>query len=286
MILVDFSQVILASMFATIGGPGHGDDISEDFLRHVLLNSLKASRKKFRDEYGELVICCDDKGSWRRDVFPYYKANRRKSREESKLDWSSIFETIATLKSELHENFPYTVIQIPNAEADDIIGTICHEYGVELNNGADKILILSGDKDFIQLHKYSNVDQYNPAMKTWVRNNNPERYLLEHIARGDGGDGIPNVRSADNCLVVGERQKPITAKWLEQIINDPESLDPLVKARLKRNQTIIDLENTPDDLKEKILAAYWDEKSIGRSKLWSYFVEKKLKNLMGELNQF
>lgn len=285
MILMDFNQVMLASLFMSIGNHTNAE-VDENMIRHMFLNSLRYNKKKFGEEFGEMVICTDGKNSWRRDVFPYYKASRRKSREESELDWQELFRIITTIRSELIEYFPYKVLHFEGVEADDIIGTIVHEYGAIMNNGSEQILILSGDKDYIQLHKYANVKQYNPPMKKWIQNSNPDKYLSEHILKGDRGDGIPNILSPDNCIVIGERQKAMTAKRIKQFTEKPEEMDEETKARFDRNKTLIDLEEVPEHYKEMILEEYKKEKDIGRSKLFSFFIEKKLSNLLTDIQDF
>src|SRR5210317_365140 len=154
-ILVDYNQVMLASLFASIGNH-HNVDLDENLIRHMFLNSIRYNRKKFSKDYGEIVICVDQRDVWRRDYFPYYKANRKKSRDDSELDWGKLFDVIHKIREELSEFFPYKVIYVERCEADDIIATIVHEHGMDLNIGGEKILILSGDKDFIQLHQYAN----------------------------------------------------------------------------------------------------------------------------------
>lgn len=283
-ILVDYNQVMLASLFASIGNH-HNVEIDENLIRHMFLNSLRLNRKKFFEEYGEIVICADNKNVWRRDVFPYYKANRRKARDESDLDWGALFEVVHRVKDELNEFFPYKVLHIERCEADDIIGTIVHEYGRELNSG-EKILILSGDKDYIQLHKYANVDQYDPVRKRWIKNSHPDKYLEEQILKGDVGDGVPNILSADNCLAVGDRQKPMTAKRMETLIASPETMNEETRLRYNRNKKMIDLSQVPQDLKNKILSEYNKEKDIGRKQLFNFFVKKKLKNLITDIQDF
>ena len=151
MILVDMNQVMISNLMAQIGSH-HNVEVQEDLVRHMVLNSLRGYRNKFAGDYGELVICCDDKNYWRKRIFPYYKANRKKYRSQSELDWSSIFNCLNAIRDELKEHFPYKVMQIDTCEADDIIATICHQEGSHLLNGSEMILILSGDKDFIQLH--------------------------------------------------------------------------------------------------------------------------------------
>lgn len=285
MILVDYNQVILASLFSSIGNH-HNIEVDENLIRHMFLNSLRSNRRKFKDEFGEIVICADGKNSWRREIYPYYKAGRRKSREESELDWNELFRIINLIRSELIEHFPYKVIHLDHCEADDIIGTVAHTFGTELNIGTEQILVLSGDKDYIQLHKYANVKQYDPVRKRWIQNSDPDKYLLEHVLKGDGGDGVPNVLSADNSIAVGERQKAMTAKRIAELLKGPENMDPTTLARYHRNKMMIDLSEVPQKYKEKILEEYNKPKEVGRTQLFNFFVEKRLKNLITDIQDF
>jgi hypothetical protein len=284
LILIDYNQIMLASLFVSIGNHTNAE-IDENMIRHMSLNSIRANRKKFSKDYGELVICADGKNTWRKSVFPYYKANRKKSREESELDWGELYRIIGLIREELSEFFPYKVLHFEGLEADDIIGTLCHEFGTPMNSG-EPILILSGDKDYIQLQKYGNISQYNPVLKKWVRDSDPDKFLFEHIVRGDKGDGVPNILSSDNSIVVGDRQKAITQKKLDLFFKNPESMDELTKTRFARNKMLIDLESTPDNYKKLILDEYSKEKTIGRSKLFNYFLDKRLRNLLTDIQDF
>jgi len=284
-ILVDYNQVVLASLFASIGN--HTNlDVDENIIRHMFLNSLRSNRKKFTEKYGEIVICADGKNTWRREAYPYYKANRKKSRDESELDWGHLFGIINTIRTELKEFFPYKVIHIERCEADDIIGTVIHKYGTELNMGSEPFLVLSGDKDYIQLQKYANVDQYDPVRKRWIRNDNPDQYLREHVLKGDVGDGVPNILSPDNCLAVGERQKPMTKKRLHQYSEPPLEMDEETLRRYHRNKMMIDLSEIPQQYQDQIIQEYDQEKEIGREQLFNFFVKKKLKNLITDIQDF
>jgi hypothetical protein len=285
MVLIDFNQVILASLFAGIGNH-HNIDVDENLVRHMFLNSLRYNRKKFHEEFGELVICADGKNSWRREVYPYYKAARRKSREESELDWNELFRIINLIRDELKEYFPYKVLHLDHCEADDIIGAIVHEYGTELNIGTEQFLILSGDKDYIQLHRYANVKQYDPVRKKWIQNSNPDKYLMEHILKGDVGDGVPNILSPDNCIAVGERQKPMTAKRLELYSKGTDEMDSITLTRFYRNKTMIDLSEIPEKYQTQILEEYAKEKDTNRSQLFNFFMQRKLKNLITDIQDF
>lgn len=284
-ILVDYNQVILASLFASIGN--HYDvGVDENLIRHMFLNSVRANRKKFTEQYGEIVICADGKNTWRREAFPYYKANRKKSREESEMDWNALFTIMNNIRDELKEFFPYKVLHLDHCEADDIIGTIIHEHGSELNIGSEPFLILSGDKDYIQLQTYANVAQYDPVRKRWIKNANPQKYLTEHILRGDTGDGVPNILSADNSLAIGERQKAMTAKRIDLYSAGTENMDEETLRRYHRNKMMIDLKEIPNKFKTLILEEYNRDKEVGREQLFNFFVKKKLKNLVSDIQDF
>jgi hypothetical protein len=239
---------------------------------------------KFKDEYGELVIACDDRKFWRRDIFPYYKANRKKSRAKSELNWTQIFDALHKIRDELKMFFPYRVVQVDGAEADDIIGSLVMKYG----DTSEKILVLSGDKDFVQLQRYNNVKQFDPVQKKFRTTNDPDRFIKEHIMRGDIGDGIPNFLSSDNCLVVGERQKPVASKKLDVWVNQkPEEFcDERMLRGYRRNQQLVDLTFIPQNIQDDIIVEYEAQAGKDRKNLFNYFIEKKLKNLIESINEF
>lgn len=280
MILLDFSQVCLSGILAS-----GNKDFSEDLIRHMVLNSIRGFKSRFSD-YGELVICCDDKNYWRKQTFPYYKANRKKNRDESSLDWNLIFNTLNTIKEEIKENFPYIVIQIETAEADDIIASIVERYG----NSNEKIMIVSGDKDFSQLQRYKNVEQYSPITKKFIRVEDPMAYLYEHVIRGDAGDGVPNILSRDDVFVVGVRQRPLTTKKVKAYIDEMNRgivpFDGEIKRNYMRNIHLIDLSRIPDNIRKQVIEMYSSYEKKDKSKLLNYFIKNKLKNLMSDIQEF
>jgi hypothetical protein len=280
MILVDLNQVLLAGLMAQIAN--HKGKLDENLIRHMVLNIIRNHIKNFRGEYGEFVLCCDNRKYWRKEFFPFYKASRKKNREKSNLDWHLIFDILAKLKQELRENFPYKVIDVEGAEADDIIGTLVPIYSAH-----EKVLILSSDGDFLQLQMYGdNVKQYNPSQKKFVKSQNPKLELKEKIIRGDKGDGIPNMFSPSDCFVRDLRQKPITQKTLDKYLNeDVKNFSYDETVNFGRNQTLIDLTFIPQEIKEKIINTYEITKPA-KGKLLNYFIEHKLKNLMEVIEEF
>ena len=281
MVLVDLNQVLLAGLMAQIAN--QKGKLEESLIRHMVLNIIRTHVKNFKNEYGEIILCCDNRKYWRKEFFPFYKAGRKKTREKSDLDWHLIFDILAKLKQELKENFPYKVIDVDGAEADDIIGTLVPIYAPH-----QKILILSSDGDFLQLQMYgSNVKQYNPSQKKYIKSHDPLLELKEKIIRGDKGDGIPNVFSPSDCFVRDLRQKPITQKVIEKYMTEDHNTweDDGAKVGFSRNQTLIDLRNIPVDIKRKIINTY-EETKPAKGKLLNYFMEHKLKNLMDVIEEF
>ena len=296
MLLLDFSQCMFSNLMANIKPYGQGDVFNEDMLRHMILNSLRSYRQKFPN-YGELIIVCDSRNYWRKQIFPFYKASRKKFFEQSKLDWEQIFISFHKIKEELKEYFPYKVLEIETAEADDIIGTIVEKFGwnkmcysPEGNKGC-KILILSGDHDHIQLHKYSNVKQYDPVRKKWIEHEFPEKYLIEHIMKGDIGDGIPSILCEDDYYMNKSDQdhkiKRLSQKKINFLLSkDKESWPTEIQRNFDRNASLISYDHIPLNIKEEIINQYNLEIKNNRSQLMTYFIKYKLRNLFENIQDF
>lgn len=282
-ILIDLNQVLISNLMQQINS-NPKVKLDEGLIRHMVLNSLRSYVRQFKEKYGEIIICCDSKKYWRRDIFPFYKSNRKKARDESGFDWTLIFETLNKIRDELKENFPYKVIDVEGAEADDVIGVLSARL-----SPSEDILILSSDKDFVQLQKYENVTQYSPILKRFLKTDDPHLYVKEHIIKGDRGDGIPNFLSADNVFALGERQKVINKKKLDEWLKlKPEEfcVNENMLRNFKRNQMLVDLDYIPDSISAQIVEAYENVKPGNKQKMFNYFVEKKLVNLMEVIQEF
>ena len=280
MIIIDMNQIAVANLMMNLK-MNNSKTIDESMVRHMILNSIRMYRMEHHNEYGEVVLTWDSKHSWRRDYFPEYKASRRKGREESDLNWDDIFGTLNKIRNEIKENFPYKYLEVFGAEADDIIGFLCEE------NRDEKIMIISGDKDFIQLQKYPNVKQWSPITKKDINGFNPTTYLKEHILRGDTSDGVPNVLSPDNTFVDGLRQRPLSRKKIQSwLLGGGSDWNDEVKRNFQRNSTLIDLSRTPEELKNQIRLEYNNAPHGDRSKLLNYFMQNKLKELTENIGEF
>ena len=278
MILVDASSIFMSTIAVQIDT----FDEQPELVRHMIFNIIRKFNVEFRDDFGEMVLCFDSKGNWRKDTFPQYKANRKKGREESKHDWKTIFELLDQTKQELKEYSPFRYVEVDRCEADDIIGVIC-----EKSNTPEPILILSPDKDFVQLQRYPNVKQYSNIQKKWVE---PEVDALSDLAlkvlKGDGGDGVPNVLSDDDTLVEGRRQGVMSKKKKELLLENPEGLGTSVARNIIRNRDMIDLTRTPDDLKDQIMEQFNIPAKGSIMRLMTLFTKNQMKLMLEALADF
>jgi hypothetical protein len=260
----------------------------ESLIRHMILNSIRMYNKKYRDEYGQMVICCDGFNTWRKEYFPEYKASRRKNRDNSDFDWVEIFRVLHLVRDEIKEHLPYKVIHEEGLEADDIIGTLAmrtQEFGMN-----EPVMIISSDKDFIQLQKYPNVKQFSPMQKKFVTDKNPRTYLFNHIMRGDTGDGVPNVLSPDDTFVSENSQTPLWQKkideWLENSDNLREVMDETTYRNYQRNKTLIDLEEIPEHLQNTIINTFDKQTPALKMKVLNYLIKKRCTNLIEVVEEF
>lgn len=290
MILVDFSQTIIANLMVEFGN--NLGEIRKDLMRHMIVNSLRSYKIKFQ-KYGEMVIACDSGQYWRREFFSPYKHSRKKQREVSNIDWDTVFEVMTEMRYDIEEYFPYKILRINGAEADDIIAVLIEwlqENQLEkvgLFEEPQPVMIISGDKDFVQLQKFSNVKQFSPRFKKLLKPQGKiENVLLEHIIRGDSGDGVPNILSADDVFIKGERQKPLRTEKVDGWIKDINTLPTALRRNFDRNKTLIDLSEIPSELKTNIVDAYVNSPNKDRSKLIEYFMQHEMKHMLDCVSQF
>jgi len=282
MIIFDFNQVAISNLMEQIGSSKM--KVEENLVRHMILNTIRTYVKKFKESHGpEVVIACDNKKYWRREIFPNYKASRKKIRESSGHDWAAIFLCLAKIKQELKVYSPYKVIDVDTCEADDIVAVLTMKYST-----SQKIMILSSDKDFAQLQKFPNVEQFSPILKKYIKEPFPAAQLKQLIIRGDKGDGIPNILSNDDVFVTGGRQKPITeAKIINWLNQEPKDFcNEEMLRNYSRNEMLIDLTKIPESLTEKILDRYDSVKPKSKNEFMNYMISNRLKNLIEVIDEF
>ena len=278
MIIIDMNQISLASLMMHLNMTKQ-KTVDEGMVRHMILNSIRLYRNMFKEKYGEVILTYDSKHYWRRDYFPQYKMNRKKARENDSKDWDNIFGVLNKIKAEFKEYLPYKYLEVYGAEADDIIGTLCKQE-------SEPVMIVSGDKAFIQLHKYDNEKQYSPILKKHVNGHNPDTYIRTHILKGDTSDGVPNVLSPDITFTEGLRQRPLGKKKIETWLESMDSMPDEAKRNYQRNEKLINLDKIPQELEEQILSEIDEAPHGDRSKLLNYFIDNKLKELTESIGDF
>ena len=275
-ILIDNNQIILSSIFTAAKTAQSEEDYG--FIRHLVLNTYRKYLSKFRRNYGELVICNDSKNVWRKDFFPQYKKNRSERQKKSKFGWGKIFNELHTIREEMRDVFPYRFVQVERAEADDIIAVIAKNF-----HHKERIMIVSSDKDFQQLQRYPNVEQYSPSKKGILRCDDPYDFLLDHVVRGDSSDGVPNAISDDAVFVEGRRQTRLTNRKIEELKEVGFQQEDNF---MERNQKLIDLTMVPDYIEEETMRQMETEVSGDRSKILDYMMKYRLRSLIDNLEDF
>lgn len=280
MILVDANQIAISHLMVR---SKIEDGINIDSVRKSIVRVIGRIAKKYGPEYGQMVLCYDDKNYWRREVFPFYKKNRKQEREASKYDWDQVFSVLNIIRDELKGNFPYKVLQVQGAEADDIVASLCMDNSKR--EAPEKVLILSADKDFIQLHKYDFVSQYDPIRNRWIENEDPVMYLQEHIIRGDRSDGIPNILTCDDAIVTGKPQKKMSKDKIASLANmSPDEFTNFIRLRnWKRNAELIDFGRIPAAVVDRILNASSKTKVEPTVNL-NYFIDNKLQDILSDFS--
>lgn len=281
MILLDYSQIALSNIIVQKLN-------DETMIRHMILNSIRMYNKRYRAEYGQMVICADGMNTWRKEYFPEYKAHRKKARDNSSMDWTEIFRILHLVRDEIKENLPYKVLHMDGCEADDIIGTLAmqtQEFGMH-----EPVMIVSSDKDFIQLQKFKNVKQFSPIQKKAVTDKNPRTYLWNHILRGDAGDGVPNVLSQDDTFISESKQTPLRQTRIDDWIHNAERLREVMPEEIfrnyQRNKKLIDLSDIPEDIQKNIINTFNGQKPPMRMKVLNYLIKKRCTNLIEVVEEF
>jgi len=285
MIIIDYSGIAIASIFSQ----DRPEEIEEGLIRHMVLNSLRRYNLKFRKDYGQMVIACDS-SSWRKETYPQYKAKRKTTRDESPLDWKHLFSLINGVRDEIKENMHYPVVTVDRAEADDIIAELV-ESTQDFGKG-EPVMIVSSDKDFFQLQQYSNVKQFSPMKRDFIKVDDAAFYKFDHVCRGDSSDGVPNVLSVDESFTEGIRQKPMRAKKIQEWYaakTDSQLMDMMGQDTYRnycRNKSVIDFDYIPKDIKTDINNKYNQQTHKKKSGVLTYLIEKRCNMLIDSVADF
>lgn len=303
MIIFDLSQISIFSIMSA--SKTQGFEINESTVRHLVLNFIREFRAKHTAKFGDVVIATDGRKYWRRDNFPLYKYPRKKVREDSVHDWVDIKRCMGIVQQELRDIFPYPVIEVDSAEADDIIAILI-EWSQTNDLNEDGLfstpkpnLIISSDGDFFQLQRYKNVKQLSPmTMKLVKPEGNLAHFVCEHVLCGDATDGIPNILSPDEFFKMKEdglvaRQKPVTQGIKKFYYDQLDEHGKIVewrseeeKERFKRNFKLVHFAAIPKSVKQAVIETFLAQQGKTRAKLMTYMVKKQLTSLLPNIGDF
>jgi 5'-3' exonuclease len=248
--------------------------------------TLASTNMVVRNHGIDHVVFCLEGKSWRKSIYPQYKAHRavanqamtETEKEENEMFW----ETYDIFTTYLKEKTNCSVLRHPEAEADDLIARFINLHP------DDSHIIVSSDSDYLQLisdtvHQYNGVTNELITPEGYFKDNGkpvltkdktpkllegkPDYLLFKKIIRGDAGDNVfsayPGVREkgTKNSVGINEAYEDRTAqgyKWnnfMLQRWTDHDGKEHRVKDKYELNKTLIDLNAQPQDIKDKVDAS-------------------------------
>ncbi len=232
------------------------EDEIYDYWRHLVVASVQAYVSK--SDYDRVIIAYDARHYWRKDIYPEYKGNRKKQRDDSIINFDNflpildqfILEFKAIFKSLYH-------IEIDNAEADDVAAVLTKHF----SDSGESTELITTDKDFNQLLKLKNVSIFNPIKKEMVKCLNPEKELQIKCITGDRGDNIFAIKP--KCGPATAEKLLRSGQLAEFVLMEESNLSTeqnLMVKNYKRNIQLIDFEYIPTTIKKSIINGYNDYK--------------------------
>ncbi len=297
MLIFDYSQLCHSAIYQFEDDFRNETEDVVNLFRHSILSTIKYYKKKFREYSNEIVIACDGRNYWRKEIFPHYKFKRKKGREDRNLPWDKIFAAMDQIIMEIDEHFHYKVIKHDKAEADDVMAILVEDIANHrmIQNGLESepemVMLISTDKDMSQLQKYSNVRQFSPMTSKMITLEvSHKEFLRRLILGGDIGDSVPNVFSPEDCFVKGIRQTPCTEKKMKAFLEATNMLDAVeteeIKNRIIMNTRLISFAAIPKYIRDDVVREYSVPVKGNKVKAYEYLAKHKCKMLMESIEDF
>jgi 5'-3' exonuclease len=218
------------------------------------------------------VVMAFDRSSWRKQYTASnecistkpYKGNRRQNMTPSEEARYKLFlEHVAEFENLLREHTSISVIADEGLEADDVIAGLCQTLSV--TEPESEKIIVSQDKDLIQLLRYDNVRLIDPAtgddrsLSDW--NGDPDLFMFEKCIRGDAGDNVqsayPRIRKTRILKAYEddyEKTNVMEHEW-DLPLGDGQVKTVVVKDLFKENVLLMDLSAQPVDIQKRMVTA-------------------------------
>lgn len=266
-LFIDFNNLAIRNYFGAKEIIEDPNNIQWGLWRYNVFNQIYQPLWKIKN-VKEIILAVDDSNSWRKSFYSRYKESRRKNRDNSVHDWKQIYKHLNVLASEFKHHMPFKVLKVKNAEADDVIAVL-------VKNFTNPCIIVSGDEDYLQLLRRTDVRLYDPYKHVLLPENpedfNPKDFLLEAVFCGQKKDDIPNIITPNDWgktpETEGKRKPGFGKKSFEKIKDDIKSfLNKKYEIKgygkvdlwynLKRNRVLMDFDKIPNTIVNRVVEEY------------------------------
>lgn len=253
--------------------------------KYEIFSQIYWSIQKFKP-VDEIILACDGKDSWRKLLFDRYKGDREKKRRDD-IDWDTLFAQLNSFIQDIKQHIPFKVIKVNRAEADDVIAVLC-------NNIKKHTIIMSNDSDFLQLQS-STTSVYNPTKGEYLwLTEDKDVFLSKLCLKGQSKDNIFNAKTpsdypeelrkpplgektADKIIENGlndflDSKQTINKKYTDVDGNEQiYDVDFYPRGNFDRNQKLINFDNIPKIVVDRILQTYYSYEMPDPGNMYSFF---------------
>lgn len=261
--LLDGSNLVNISYFSFIkflegkNGKGYVPTILDiGFFVHLFYQKVK----QFYEICPKNIFCLEglNSTSWRKSIYPQYKANRHVENPQYNLIGKSY-----EISEKILSCLPGLIMSVENCEADDVIYALSKYFSLK----NESVKIVSTDRDLVQIMNYfKNCTVFDPVRNEFKTLN--KNILFEKAICGDNSDNIKGV-------------KGIGPKTLEKMLNDKKIWSEMMvkyngQEEYEKCMKIVDLKEFPytKEIVKNYLSKEWNV--LNQEKLFEIFDEYKL----------
>lgn len=269
--IVDVSNILFrVAAVQKHKNPFASDADPEDLVglcMHISLMSIFKWYNKFHPDF--VVFAFEGANNWRKKYTEKTKARLQyKGNRVVDPEMAHYYELITSFHATIKAHTSICCLSVPTMEADDVIAGFCQLYA----DPSHEIIIVSGDRDFIQLLslpgvKLINPDNGKPRNQPGDKEYEPDIdfWLFNKCVRGDMGDYVPSAYPRVRETKIRQAYTDDYAKmnfmnteWIETLLEHNEDGTPkTVKHRVgdlfEENKVLLSLFNQPADVRERLL---------------------------------
>lgn len=278
-LIIDVSNILFrVAVVQKMKNPYAAGATPEDLVglcMHISLLSIAKWHEKFKPDF--VIFAFEGGNNWRK---AYTKKNELSVRRQYKgnrvIDpaMAHFYELLTSFQETMSKHTSVSCLSVPETEADDVIGAYC-----QLTEGTgEKVIILSGDRDFTQLLKMEHVSLVEPDKGTFRNTPKDKEYqpdidywLFLKCIRGDTGDNVassyPNVRETKLKAAFVDPFKRVNL--MNETWKDENGTVHRVGDLFEHNRVLMDLTAQPDDIRCTLLEGVASQ--VGEIGQYSHF---------------